>query len=212
MSDCVKFAGRIADSLDQLRVFVSRGANMLPGIEIRRLGFGVAVMCAIAMSGCTAPMIPSQRFHEPELSNMMGGPIQITSHRLGMQDASECASCEDRQRVQDYAPYVAGPFMHRRDELEYTAEQATIQPPHSKFHPVPTRPVFETRTSYQPPQPIGVHLVPVPDQESQPMLPRLYEPDSQFGLPPDPPATMTESTDPGEFDEPDTLMLPPLSN
>ncbi|MEX0819551.1 MAG: hypothetical protein WD070_08150, partial [Pirellulaceae bacterium] len=146
---CIKFAGKIADSLDQLRVFAGVGASMSKGIRISRSV--ISAFCAIAVSGCTAAMVPSQRFHEPEYPHLMSGPVQLGGQRFGMQVASDCAPCEDRQRLQDYVhrakPYVAGPFLHPGGEASF-APQATIQPPHSKFHPVPTRPVFETPASY----------------------------------------------------------------
>jgi hypothetical protein len=153
---------------------------MSPQINIRHFALPVAAFCTLAMSGCAATMIPSQRLHEPELSKVMAGPVQVGGpallggHRFGRQDSPACTSCEDRQRLEDYAhhamPYVAGPFMHGRVEPAHAVQQATIQPPHSKFHPVPTRPVFETRASYLPPQPMGLQLVPVPDHE-----PHLYD-------------------------------------
>lgn len=212
MSDWVKFEGAAVDSLDQSRMFVDIGASMSQGNRLSRSPFGIAAVCALATSGCAATMIPSQRLHEPELSKVVIGPLQIGGQRFGMQDASECTSCEDRQRLQDYAhhamPYVAGPFMHQRAEPEYAAQQATIQPPHSKFHPVPTHPVFETRASYLPPQPIGVHLVPVPDQGIHSMPPRSHQTDS----PPDPPDATADSIDESDFDGADTIIPSPLSN
>lgn len=94
---------------------------------------------------------------------------------------------EHRQRLRDVAhavgPYVAGPF-HRRhhDPTQYAATQATIKPPHSKFHPVPTRPVFEPRGTYSPPRPI-VDLVPVPEPHLVPHgAGEMMYPD--LGLPP----------------------------
>lgn len=137
--------------------------------RISRSALHVAAICALAVPGCAATMVPSQRLHEPEFAKVVGGPVQLGGHRFGMHVSPECTSCENRQRLQDYAhhamPYVAGPFMHGPVESDFAVEQATIQPPHSKFHPVPTRPVFETRAAYLPPQPMGVELVPVPDQE-----------------------------------------------
>ncbi len=191
-------------------VFAGFGASMSQKNRISRSSFAVAAVCAIAISGCTATMVPSQRLHEAELSKVMGGPVQIGGQRFGMHD--ECASCEDRQRLQDYAhhaaPYVGGPFMHSRGGPAYVAEQATIQPPHSKFHPVPTRPVFETRVSYHPPQPMGVQLVPVPDQGFPPMMPHAGQLDSQF----DPPSLMPEPTNASEFEGADAFILSPPSN
>ncbi|MBC8352055.1 MAG: hypothetical protein H8E66_08695 [Planctomycetes bacterium] len=145
----------------------------------------------------------------------MSGPVPIIGHRFGTRESAECLPCEDRQRLQDYAhrsmPYMAGPFMHNRADVDYAAQQATIQPPHSKFHPVPTRPVFETRMSYHPPQPIGVHLVPVPNQGTHSIMPQSPRSHDVLAQPPRPPLEIPE-TGPRDFDDSDTFMLPPPGN
>ncbi|MBI2477627.1 MAG: hypothetical protein HYV60_02955 [Planctomycetia bacterium] len=186
-SDCIKFAGVTADFLDQIRVFAGRGASMFQEIKITGSAYSIVAICAIAMSGCAAPMVPSQRL-----------------------------SCEDRQRLQDYGraamPYVAGPFMHSRNERAYVAQQATIQPPHSKFHPVPTRPVFENRAEYYPPQPMGVHLVPVPDNGWHSTVPRFHQPQPPLSNPPSRPAMSPESMDMRAYDESGPFMLQPPGN
>ena len=178
--------------------------------------FSVAALCAIVMSGCAAPMIPSQRLDAIESPHMLSGPVPLVGHRFGMQDPSECTSCEDRQRLQDYGhavrPYVAGPFMHPGNGTAYAAQQATIQPPHSKFHPVPTRPVFETRAEYHPPEPMGVHLIPVPDHGSHSTMPHWQQSDSPLGYPPTPPNMNPESMRASEDDEAEPFMLQAPNN
>jgi|GEM_PF-5623417 hypothetical protein len=180
-------------------------------IRITEAAFSVAAACAFAICGCAAPMIPSQRFQSVESLKTLSGPVPLVGHRFGMQDPSECTSCEDRQRLQDYGhaamPYVAGPFMHPGNAPAYAAHQATIKPPHSKFHPVPTRPVFETRAEYHPPEPMGVHLVPVPDHHSHSLLPRLRPPDVPLGYPPTPPDASSQSLGTGDDDEAGPFML-----
>lgn len=169
----------------------------------------------MAMSGCAVPVIPSQRLHEGEFPTMLSGPVALGGHRFGMQDPSECTSCEDRQRLQDYAhsamPYVAGPFMHPSNRPAYGVEEATIQPPHSKFHPVPTRPVFENRAEYHPPQPMGVQLVPVPERGFRSMMPGLHQPDLPLNST-SPPAASSESMGTSEHNEADSFILRPPSN
>lgn len=129
------------------------------------------------VAGCAAPVIRSQRLH--------GGRHTLPAIYQGHDHAlpHDCESCGSRQRLRDLAPYVAGPLMHHQRQ-PYAPQQATIQPPHSKFHPVPTRPVFEQRHSYSPPDPIGVQLVPVPEDSFGPNAhaPAVIFPD--IGLPP----------------------------
>lgn len=196
-------------------MFVVVGASMSQGFGIGSLALGIAALCTFGVSGCAAPMQMPHRFHDPELAKTLSGPVPITGGRFGMQDLSECTSCDDRQRLQDCVhvamPYVAGPFMHHDSPQAYEPQQATIKPPHSKFHPVPTRPVFETRSTYHFPEPMGVQLVPVPEIGSR-SLPHLHQPDSLYHTPPNPPLDSIDSLSDSEFENSETFMLSPPSN
>lgn len=188
----------------------------MQGCRIRVWVVGSIALCAVTIAGCAAPVLPSQRIYDPTVAQTLGGPVPITGHRFGIQDPAECTSCQDRQRLQDYVacaqPYVSGPFMHHGSASGYAAEQPTIRPPHSKFHPVPTRPVFRTRASYLPPQPIGVHLVPVPDHGLQTLMPVLEQPHSTLTLPPNPPLEGYDAARLNEYGGADGFMLPPPGN
>lgn len=171
-------------------------ASMLASISIRPAVLG-GLACLALIAGCAAPVIRSQRLLVDPTDHAMHSSNQHVSPH-------DCHSCRGRQRLRDLAPYVAGPFLHGQPG-PYAAEQATIQPAPAKFHPVPTRPVFATRDSYSPPEPIGVHLVPVPEHAPFPNshLPAMIFPD--IGLPPvveDVPWPPTSSPD-------ETMPLPP---
>lgn len=212
LQDCVKFAGATADFLRQLRVFALLGASMSQQPRPTKLRWTLAV--AISAVGCA--QVPSHRTHDPIPAKTISGPIQVGGHRFEMHDSKECSACDERQRLEDYvevaAPYIAGPFLHHSGETAYAAGQSTIQPPHSKFHPVPVRPVFETRASYLPPQPIGVHLVPVPDDGVHSMMNPMPQSDGTIMVMPTPNATSPERIESGVIDEDDTFLLPPPSN
>ncbi len=47
-------------------------------------------------------------------------------------------------------PIWCGPLLHRGEEPGLLEEE--LRPPHARFHPVPTQPVFEPRSEYLPPQ------------------------------------------------------------
>ncbi|MBP87960.1 MAG: hypothetical protein CMJ64_14755 [Planctomycetaceae bacterium] len=149
---------------------------MFSGNLTVRLAALSSLACTTLVAGCAAPIIRSQRLPiEQHAPHDHAGP-------------HDCLSCEGRQRLRDVVhgalPYVAGPFLHHQPPTQYAAQPATIQSPHSKFHQVQTRPVFEPRHAYSPPRPIGVHLVPVPDHSfgSSPHAPATIFPD--IGLPP----------------------------
>lgn len=165
--------------------------------------------------GCAAPMVPSQQLHHHLGRKMHGAPAHLGGHRFSRQDTSDCDSCGERQRLQDYAhcvaPYVAGPFAHHGASNLVAAEQPTIKPPHSRFHPVPTRPVFETRATYLPPQPMGVQLVPIPDGGVYSLGPILQQPHEIIGPAPAPPRMLAEPLRSNAMNEADTFMLPPPS-
>ena len=55
----------------------------------------------------------------------------------------------------DCEPQPASP---RNDAGSLSISQSTIRPPHSLFHPVPTRPVFAPRPEYSPPVPLGIKV------------------------------------------------------
>jgi hypothetical protein len=85
----------------------------------------IAILAAVSLAGCSLPR----------------GPINIDplvprwiSHR----DVS--CDCPPHALAHDAAVPV---------------DPLALEPPHSKFHPVPTRPVFEPRAAHQP-QPLGL--------------------------------------------------------
>lgn len=111
-------------------------------------------VCAAAMSvvgsGCCNGFICSQRFYENGENLEMcgdGGP----NAACGM-GARQCvARLFGRE---DFAP----------TDQEMIEKQQTIRPPHSRFHPLPTQPVFQPRAEYSPPRPLNMKLEPAHDQ------------------------------------------------
>jgi hypothetical protein len=132
-------------------------------------------------TGCVG-LIPSQRLHTPQTAK---GHV-FHGRTYSNPAASEC--CENRQRLEDALPYVAGPFLPRGADSAIPEPQPTIQAPHSKFHPVPTRPVFAPSDGFLLSQPIEVQLLPVPDDEAELIMPgpRTETVYPDLGLPPVP--------------------------
>lgn len=61
-------------------------------------------------------------------------------------------------RLTGHLPWICRSGGNCNDEA--SSAQLPITPPYPKFHPVPTRPVFEPRPGYSPPQALNVQLIP----------------------------------------------------
>jgi len=96
----------------------------------------VALCATVAVTGCCSPLVRSQRltdglgFAESKPPPLPGAASPILFDRV----LALCRPALHR---------FAGPFTRRDTAAQY---QETIRPPHSKFHPVPTRPVFAPPT------------------------------------------------------------------
>ena len=130
-----------------------------------------------SLVGCAAPLVPSQQLH---LTRPIKGHVRPRHKHFNPAGTV----CTDRQRLVDALPYVAGPFLPDHA----AAGDSAVLPPHSKFHPVPTQPVFAPRDDYAPPQPIGPHLIPIPEHTAEHYFTRPYEKPStsNLELPPTP--------------------------
>ena len=120
-------------------------------------GTFVGLLYLAAGSGCASPLLLSERYSAKQTCH---------EHVPG----AACASCQEQHGIRRALPYVAGPFLPRYGDPALISQPATLQPPHSKFHPVPTRPVFERQPQYAPPELIGMGLVPQPDAVQNDML------------------------------------------
>jgi hypothetical protein len=120
-----------------------------------RLGlWSTAVGWSVSLAGCCCGGLPSAR---------SGDAL------LGCAAASG-RSCEDTSCVVPHAGYCAadacsslwawpkrvlrrccGPLMHPA-AVTQSATEAEMTPPHARFHPVPTAPVFAQRYDYMPPE------------------------------------------------------------
>ncbi len=135
-------------------------------------------MCLVACAGCAMPIIPSHRHFEPHSQRL---PHRVKSPSV----TTDCESCGERQRLKDYArrtlPYVAGPFLHGPG-VDSPDAAPTLRPPHSKFHPVPTRPVFDASLVSFPHMDSSYELLPTPDPRSTQPVSAPWHP--ELGSPP----------------------------
>ena len=119
---------------------------------------GLPLVAVLTLAGCCTPMIASHRFN----SHSGGDPgIEPCACQNVLEHASLCAR----------RPHGLLPGSDPDSKGMFPAGSTMVQPPHSKFHPVPTRPVFESR---DPSNPVGLHelnseLVPTPAAESSPV-------------------------------------------
>ena len=111
------------------------------------------LLMTLALSGCCGPLLRSERFTEFPGN---AGTTDCCEPSLATAAAEVVPEQPTAPLIPDgllsvFNPLVhclAGPFTPRAAVEEYQAE---TRPPHSKFHPVPTRPVF--MPDEQPPTP-----------------------------------------------------------
>ncbi|MGE3779058.1 MAG: hypothetical protein AB7F89_17870 [Pirellulaceae bacterium] len=111
-----------------------------------------AGLLATVELGCCSPLIVSRRFAE-------GAAPCATAVSDETAASCECGSAWEHILLCARRPHRLLPGADG-DGHGWFAEP--IQPPLSKFHPVPTRPVFAPRPEYEPPQPLAPLLAPVP--------------------------------------------------
>ena len=135
----------------------------------------VAAAATLAIAGgCQAPWLVSPRFEGKP------SPALVTLPDSGPEDSpdevvaasrpcicQEAAACRCRSaRTEPRATILGRQLRCRRPILAghktgMGGGEPYIEPPHSKFHPVPTAPVFGPRGEYPPPQPmVPAHRVP----------------------------------------------------
>lgn len=129
----------------------------------------IAVTGTVCLAGCCGGILTSARYATP-----VSGPAALSTAAMPVAPADVAttgdAGCvvpsEGYCGADDCPPLVAwpggvwgrclGPLFHRRGAAGQLGAQADVEaelyPPHSRFHPVPTTPVFAQRQDYEPPQ------------------------------------------------------------
>ncbi len=147
--------------------------------KTRGAGFGVvcgAVLGVASLAGCCGGILPSARVSPSAPPMAAAIPSVAAPAETGPAANSEClvppvppVPPAGYCGADACPPLVAwcgprllhglGPLFYRGDEGEQQMTEAELYPPHSRFHPVPTMPVFASRPEYDPPQQM---LEPVP--------------------------------------------------
>ncbi len=127
---------------------------MIRFLGLNRLAFGLGV-AILSLPGCCTPLIESRRFESPLPYH--AGPTPCA-----------CRNLFEHALLFARSPHtpLPGSDLDSRGIVP-PAGPDSILPPHSKFHPVPTRPVFAPRSEYPPPQPLDSRLQPVPTPAEQ---------------------------------------------
>jgi hypothetical protein len=133
--------------------------------------WSICGLAVVLIGGCCGPVIRSQRFTETELDQVMACDAAIDSG-----DVCECRNVLDHFFVFARAPHalLPGAIADRRGFVPVQPDEAAQNVPHSKFHPVPTRPVFAardvgSRLAPSEPPPIQAEMSPAPIVEAPPM-------------------------------------------
>jgi len=164
----------------------------------RELLSRIAWVPLVCLAGCCGPLLPSGR-HVP--SAHTSGPVPVGAHACATADpavipsAGYCGAddCPPLFSAHACSRLLAGPrcwirrcggplldLRHRHGEGGGTVE-AELNPPHSRFHPVPASPVFAQRDEYAPPERMMQPAPPVPHRTA-PGAPQPTSP-----VPPAPP-------------------------
>lgn len=115
--------------------------------RVRQSSFFCALIPAVMLlSGCYNGLICSHRFAELE-------PPAAVAHQAGC----GCGHC--------LSPITLPRLRHMHDGLGedemLEPRHVSVQPPTSRFHPVPTQPVFAPRGEYKPWEALNVKIVPI---------------------------------------------------
>lgn len=166
------------------------------GCRAARLSVLVAFVCAV--SGCSPLLVTSRcMVTEPTLAGTDGeaadGAPCPTAMCGSPQGVCSCGACPPVCKPSWHLPrfprmlhphrllWCFGPLFHWGESAQDAAmAEAELQPPHSRFHPVPTAPVFAPRPEYVPAEPMmqmvaepqlphrGPHLKSVPTRSLVP--------------------------------------------
>jgi hypothetical protein len=110
--------------------------------SFRSVQFAIAAAILAAVPGCCGPMVISHRVSSPSI------PADEMTR-------CHCGSIFEHAFLSAKSPHrpLPGSDLASKGVIP-PVDSDTIQPPHSKFHPVPTRPVFAPREEYPPPKPL----------------------------------------------------------
>ncbi|HTN77587.1 MAG TPA: hypothetical protein VL096_20150 [Pirellulaceae bacterium] len=132
---------------------------LLPSfIALKRLLPATALASTLAVSGCCGNFLVSERFgHAVDQGAAADCPDgQCGSGRIGGQRELPKFCWPGWLQRDHWAS------KHRRVKDEFAemlqpGPPPPVKPPHSRFHPVPTLPVFASRAEYRPPELLGGH-------------------------------------------------------
>jgi hypothetical protein len=118
-----------------------------------------ALVAAACAGGCCGPVIVSQRFQGHDCTP--GGALLCRDCEATAADAESDASVQDcpasmRRGWLTGLRFHAAGWKHNVSQWLQPGPAVPVKPPHSRFHPVPTQPVFEPRPEYGSPEPLGL--------------------------------------------------------
>lgn len=122
--------------------------------------------------------IPSQRVHET--TQATPAPAIGGEPLIGLCAGEPCpplvavSKCNLHWRNLKLRRYLGPLFCGHAPLDEQALQEASLQPPFARFHPVPAAPVFAPRYDYEPPQ---LMMVPVPRSRHTEQMPGPFEPD-----------------------------------
>ena len=127
----------------------------------RLLALGMLLLA----SGCCGNLLVSQRFHDG-CASCAAGDCASSMEQVATPDSTASESAVSRPSL----PRFCWPgWLHRgrlhaaRQQMSHEIEEfldpgppPPVKPPHSRFHPLPTQPVFAARAEYRAPEVVGL--------------------------------------------------------
>ena len=136
-----------------------------------RLLLAIGCLALLAQAGCYAGHCCHRYYQGPLAARAPLQPIPAVAAAGSAENGPSGSGCSDASRCNPHCVghgyllrhLAAGRFGRNADQ-----GPAVIQPPHPRFIPVPTQPVFTSRPEYPPPGGHTQGFVPAPSQPMEP--------------------------------------------
>lgn len=122
--------------------------------RVHRLLTKSALLLALAASGCCAPMISGRYGEEPTCGAELAPPepLEPEYRSFSLSRGVPIAVDFDWQWPRCFSRQGRAELSQDMNELLQPRPPAPLKPPHSRFHPLPTQPVFAAREEYAAPE------------------------------------------------------------
>lgn len=138
--------------------------NLALASRVHRLLTNSALSIALAASGCCAPMISGRYGEEPTCGAELASPepLEPEYRSFSLSRGVPIAVDFDWRLPRCFSRQGRAELSHEVHEFLQSRPPAPLKPPHSRFHPLPTQPVFASRAEYSAPELLEPPAAPPP--------------------------------------------------